>query len=69
MSSIFSRPKLPTPRPVERMPDPDSPDVVEARRREISKRLEGGGRTSTILTGGAAKSAPTSYDSYASDKL
>lgn len=71
MSSIFGRSQpRPTPRPVASMPDPESPDVVEARRREIGKRLDGGGRTSTILTGGGSRSAPsTGYDTFASPTL
>jgi hypothetical protein len=68
MTSILGFKKPPPPQPPARMPDPESPDVVEARRREIGKRLESGGRTSTILTGGAPAGGG-GFDSYASDKL
>jgi hypothetical protein len=43
-------PKQPKPEPVARMPDPYSPDVVEAGRRKRREILALKGRASTILS-------------------
>ena len=66
MMNPFAKPKLPDPKPPVRMPDPDDPAIVEAKRREIGKRLESGGRQSTILTGRAREQ---NFDTYTSLKL
>ena len=66
MSNPFAKPKLPDPKPPTPMPDPDNPAIVEAKRREISKRLTSGGRQSTILTGRAREQ---NFDTYTSMKL
>jgi hypothetical protein len=55
MSSLFApkmppAPPPPAPRPVATMPDPDSADVIEARRRAQTDILRRAGRGSTILT-------------------
>lgn len=57
MSSLFS-PKMPlmaqvappAPKPVAPIPDPESADVIEARRRAQTDILRRAGRSSTILT-------------------
>lgn len=43
-------PKPPKPQAPTRMPDPQSPDAIEARRRSIAERQSAGGRESTILS-------------------
>jgi hypothetical protein len=43
-------PKPPKPAPPTRMPDPESPEVMEARRRKLADRSAAGGRESTILS-------------------
>ena len=43
-------PKPPKPQPVARMPDPESPEVLEARRRQIAEQRSRSGRESTILS-------------------
>lgn len=45
--SSMNRPKASRPTP---MPDPQSPEVMEARRRRIEERRAAGGRESTILS-------------------
>ena len=49
-ASAALRPKAPKPQAPLRMPDPESPEVLEARRRRIAERQSAGGRESTILT-------------------
>lgn len=44
------KPKAPKPQPALRMPDPESPEVLEARRRRIGEQQSRSGRESTILT-------------------
>ena len=69
MSSLFApkmppAPPPPAPKPVATMPDPDSADVIEARRRAQADILRRAGRSSTILT------APENRDSdYSSRTL
>ena len=48
--ATFLRPKTPKPQPTARMPDPQSPEVLEARRRKIAEQQARGGRESTILS-------------------
>jgi hypothetical protein len=43
-------PKPPKPTPPTRMPDPQSPEALEARRRRITERQAAGGRESTMLS-------------------
>jgi hypothetical protein len=43
-------PKPPKPSTPLRMPDPQSPEVMEERRRRITERQAAGGRESTILS-------------------
>lgn len=55
MSSLFAPkmpalPPAPAPRPVATMPDPESADVIEARRRAQADIMRRAGRSSTILT-------------------
>lgn len=52
-------PKPPKPETPLRMPDPMSPEVVEARRRRVAERQAASGRESTIL----------SDDTFASNSL
>lgn len=47
-SALTPKPKPPTP---VRMPDPQGPEAMEARRRRIAERQAASGRESTILTG------------------
>lgn len=52
-SAAISRPKepkLPPPEPVKRMPDPEAPQVLEARRRKLAEQQNTSGRSSTILS-------------------
>lgn len=42
-------PKAPKPQPPVRMPDPQSPEVLEAKRRKIEETRARSGRESTIL--------------------
>lgn len=58
MGSLFSKPKMPDPKPTP-MPDPEGPDVraeEERRRRAIAARS---GRSSTILSRGSGGEAGT----------
>ena len=66
MSNLLSGPQRPSLSPPARMPDPQSPEVEEAKRREIASRLARGGRQSTILTTPATR--PAGYDSFAATK-
>jgi hypothetical protein len=43
-------PKPPKPTPPLRMPDPQSPEALEERRRRVAERQSAGGRESTILS-------------------
>lgn len=49
-ASALMRPKPPKPQPPARMPDPESPEVLEARRRKIAEQQARSGRESTILS-------------------
>lgn len=57
-----------TPTPPATMPDPNSPSIIEAKRKSTADAMARAGRASTILSAGNASSNP-SGDSYASDKL
>lgn len=66
----------PTVTPPARMPDPDDPAVLEAKRRQVAAALARGGRSSTILTGPGGDTRATappagvaSADSYAGTNL
>ena len=55
MSSLFAPkmpapPPAPAPKPPATVPDPESADVIEARRRAQAEILRRAGRSSTILT-------------------
>lgn len=49
-ASVALTPKPPKPQPTPRMPDPESPEVLEARRRRIAETSARSGRESTILS-------------------
>ena len=49
MGALFT-PKVPALQPVTPMANPDSPDVIEAKRRAALEALQRSGRTSTIMT-------------------
>lgn len=51
MTSMFS-PKAPTPTPPPPLPDPQGPSAMDAARKARAA-LMSGGRSSTVLTGGA----------------
>lgn len=61
--AILNAPPTVTPQP--RMPDPEDPSVIEAKRRKQAEILGRGGRSSTILTGRPGQS----YDTFASTEL
>lgn len=50
MAGLFSTPKPPAPPPVVPMPDEESPEFEEVRRKQAAEMLSRGGRRSTILT-------------------
>lgn len=58
-----------TPQPPARMPDPEDPGVVEAKRKAVADALNRGGRSSTILTGKTSAPAGGGFDSYDKTKL
>jgi hypothetical protein len=49
VATLANRPKPPKPPPVARMPDPESEEVREARRRQVRDTQARSGRESTIL--------------------
>lgn len=49
-SAAMKPPKPPQPQPPVRMPDPQSPEVQEARRRKVAETQARSGRESTILS-------------------
>lgn len=51
MAGLFSKPKVPDPTPI---PDANSAEVVEARRRKQAEIIGRSGRMSTDLSGGGA---------------
>lgn len=58
--SMMNKPKSPpAAQPPARMPDPNGPEVVEARRRKMSDMAATKGRASTNLTGNMPTAAPT----------
>lgn len=65
MGSLFAKP--PPPQKPAPMPDAESPDVIEARRKAQQEVLSRGGRTSTILTG--AKDRGGDQPTYIATKL
>lgn len=50
VASAALAPKPPKPSAPGRMPDPQSPEVLEARRRRLADRQAASGRESTILS-------------------
>ncbi len=53
MGSLFSKPDIPKPPPLPppvRMPDPQDPAALEAKRRKQQEIAMRGGRVSTMLT-------------------
>lgn len=76
MTSLFGKkteatPVAPVAAAPARMPDPEDPGVVEAKRRAQRDAMTRGGRTSTILTGksvGGGSATPT-FDSYGGSSL
>ena len=69
MGSLFKIPKSQpvTPTPPATMPDPNSPTILEAKRKATSDAMARAGRASTILSAGNS-GAPGS-DNFASNKL
>lgn len=60
----------PTPKPVAPMPDPLSPEVMEARRKAQLDIMGRAGRTSTILTAPSQRNTLSAIgDSFASSSL
>lgn len=55
IDKLFSTPKLKIPeqQPAVRLPTPDSPEAVEARKRKIAEQQSKSGRQSTILANGS----------------
>lgn len=72
MSALFSTPPPPPlpaePKPPAPMPDPQSPDVLEAKRRAQADMLRRAGRSSTILTTPEDRGG-RGFDSYSSGRL
>lgn len=69
MSGIF---KKPAPQPVQQpapMPDPDNPQVQEAKRKKALEDMGRAGRASTILTTPDSRGGTTGGDSYGSNRL
>lgn len=68
MSGLFgggsksSTPKVEAP---VRMPDPDDPALIEARKQEIARQLGRGGRMSTILTTSSGSTLTTGSEGKA----
>ena len=66
MGSLFSKPKVPAPKPPAPIVDAMDPAVLEAGRQRRRAMMAGGGRASTILSGGAGSNMGSEY---AKDKL
>ena len=49
MGSLF-KPKMPKVEPAARMPDPEDPAVLAARRQQMAEQRRRGGRESTIMS-------------------
>lgn len=49
VAAASNKPKLPKPEPVRPMPDPESPQALEARRLRVAERRAGADRESTNL--------------------
>jgi hypothetical protein len=64
MAGLFA-PKIPDPKPVAPMPDPEGPESIAARRRAQSDILSRAGRSSTILTSVGSRSG-ANFDTYSS---
>lgn len=67
MGSLFGGGSKPTVTPPAPMPDEESPQVLEARRRERERIMSRGGRSSTIMTNPDTRSG--SSDSYSGRTL
>lgn len=50
MAALFKGPPKPKVEPVAKMPDPEDPEVLAARRRKIEEMRQRGGRESTIMS-------------------
>lgn len=59
-----SVPPAPKPKPPALMPDPESPEVKEAKRLALLNALKHQGRESTILTQPSARPSGAGYDSF-----
>jgi hypothetical protein len=59
MMAMNKPPKPPAPQPPARMPDPNSPEVIAARKRRLEDQASTKGRASTNLTGNQPTAAPT----------
>ena len=58
--SMMNKPKSPpAPQPPARMPEPDGPEAVAARRRKMEDQAATKGRVSTNLTGNMPTASPT----------
>ena len=66
MGALFSKPKVPAPTPPKPIVDEMDPAVLEAGKRQRRAMMAGGGRSSTILSGGAGSNMGAEYSS---DKL
>ena len=69
MATLFGKPPTMTPQAPAKMPDPEDPSVVEAKRKAVADALTRGGRTSTILTGKNGSASPALGDNYSGAKL
>jgi hypothetical protein len=58
MGGLFKT-KAPDPTPVQRMPDTEDPTVIEARRKAAVASQQRSGRTSTVLSSPATRTAAT----------
>lgn len=71
MPAILATPPAVT--PPARMPDPNDPAVIDAKRRAMMDALSRGGRSSTILTGPKPAARPSATtvgaDSYSGASL
>jgi len=69
MTGLFKIPKSQpvTPTPPATMPDPNSPSIIEAKRKSTMDAMARAGRASTILSAGNSNNP--SGDNFASNKL
>ena len=53
MTGLFSKPKIPKPKPATRMPDPEDPAMKQDQMRQMMLARQRSGRASTILSSGS----------------